>query len=247
MKANRIVKFVIVAAFVACWQSGVTAVPLFEEHFDTDTANVPVTYPQYTLISDGTADVSGQQLRLFASGDLGSPNHALVTTQSFGADNDIHVELKLSGSLAGNHAVGLFLGVTTPTTTTLAGTDNVVEIFPGYSPTVRVLGAGGFGLTSAGFTPGYGNMHALDIHDDGAGNFTLKLTEGTSPSSFVPGANTFSIGWSNPNLIPSYRIGFFLEGGTAGGTATFDNLVVIPEPGAASLLSLCALLCWRRR
>jgi hypothetical protein len=90
-------------------------------------------------------------------------------------------------------------------------------------------------------------MHAFDIHTDGTGLFTLKVTEGTAANSFVPGMNSFSESWTNPGLTNGYQIGFFVGSGPAGATTTFDNLIVVPEPAACALLPIALGLLWRSK
>src|ERR1051326_8711276 len=151
----------------------------------------------------------------------------------------------MEGASPGNGAVGMFLG--THPSSILTGNDNSIEIFAGYAPgQVRVEGTGGFGLQTESFVPAQGIMHALDIHANGAGLFTLKLSEGTTANSFVPSGNSFSESWSNPSIANGYEVGFFVLTGPAGATTTFDNLILVPEPTACALLTTALGLLWCR-
>jgi len=227
---NFTIKTATLATLVVLTMSVSAFAAYVDEHFNTDTANLAVDYPDYALTGNGSGSVSGQQLRLNSGG---SPALGFTTLSTLPAspDYDIRVQLTSTGGTPGNHNVGLFLGTGTPGS--MGANDNLIVFHPGFATgALRVQGTGGFGNTDVGFTPAQGVLHTLAVHRDGAGTFTVTLSDGSNP------ANSFTTSWSNPSLT-TFKVGVATVEALSGTpTGIYDNLFAIPEPSSVLLLGL---------
>jgi len=171
-------------------QVDVPGVVLFSEIFARD----------FTLGSGDTAVVGGQ-LQIAPSNTnytQAGPTGALTVSGDVSASNS-----------NGSYNVGLVIG------------QNNIVFHPGLAGgALRVEGPGGFGNQNMGFTPANNVMHHLEVTGDGAGAYTLKLTDGANPANVY--TNTFTNAGSLGGAVG------FRRSGTSAGLGLFDNLSIAP-------------------
>ena len=168
----------------------------YAETFDTD----------FQFAGANLASVGGE-LHLIGSGSSSEtfthagPAAAYAVTGLVGADNS-----------NGSYNVGMVIG------------GNNVVFHPGYSGGgLRVDGPGGFGLQNVGFTPANNVLHELQVTHDGAGNFTVQLTDGANP------ANVYATSFTNAGSIGG-AIGFRRSGPSVG-IGMYDDLSIVAASG----------------
>jgi hypothetical protein len=225
-----------------------SAALILNQPFNTDTATTPTTlatYPEFTKTGPPAVDflVVGGVLNMYRLGD--TTTSAFILTNTYPSGTDWHVSLQVGASATGN-LDGLFIGNGTPDFLTEylspgGSLNNFVSFQPGQSGgLLRVWGPGDTGYINTGFDPALNVLHTLNVDTDGFGNFSVRLIDGSNP------LNQYTTSWSNP-FLSTFQLGLMTYGFTGSHVISFDNLNVIPEPSTAVLLSLGALVCWRRR
>lgn len=220
-------KKVIISLFAICSLPAANAAVLFEETFDTDTANLAEFDATYTNF-DATSG------NIFTSGGV-----AIATTSSvatiLGFNSDVTYSMDV-GAVNNNGAynVGIQIG------------SNRIVFHPGFGGgALRVEGTGGFGNTNLGFTPANTTLHHLEISQDATtGVFDITFTDGDNA------ANSFATTFTNLAAV-GQNVGITQTGGTASATGLFDNFKVetaaVPEPSSTALLGLGGLALLLRR
>ena len=160
------------------------------------------------FVVDGSAVVAGNQLRLI-NGTTDSDQLLLRPGVSGPTTVTAHVGALYDGPAPGigGYNVGLRIG------------QNQVVFHPGLGGgQLRVTGTGGFGNQNVGFTPSAKVLHPLEVTSDGAGLFTVTLTDGANP------ANTWSRSWTNAGSVGG-SVGP-IRSGQARGIGLYDDLTV---------------------
>lgn len=210
----------LLAALVLMVSQGWGAI-LFQEPFNTDTANTAETaavYTNFNVTGTGNAYVSSGIL-YFSLINAGN-----TMTTKVGFPGDILIQLGVGKNPGGGSAnVGLTIGA------------NRLVFHPGYSGgAFRVEGPGGFGNQNMGFTPAAGPLHPLEVAVDSVNKqFTIAVTNASNPDQ------VYVARFTNAGYVPG-TTGLGPTRSSGGGTdevGLYDNLVVSElKPAMASTL-----------
>ncbi len=211
-------------ALVACLVALALAMPqaragiLFQEPFNTDTANTAETaavYTNFNVTGSGNAYVSGGILY------FSLPSAGNTMTTKFGFPGDLLIQLEVGKNPGGGSAnVGLTIG------------GNRLVFHPGYSGgAFRVEGAGGFGNQNMGFTPAAGILHLLEVAvNSTTKQFTIAVTNASNPNQ------AYAARFTNAGYTPG-TTGLGPTRSSGGGTdevGWYDDLIVAElKPAAA--------------
>lgn len=192
---------------------------LFQESFDTDTANTAQTITQYPDLAVG---ISGLDEVLVTGGVLelapSSGDSRFGLTSGFPGDLVISVDVggDVVDSIPGNWHVGIAIG------------GNRLIFHPGFSVlpgAFRVESGGGFTNVDMGFVPALGVLHHMEVRIDAAtGQFDITVIDGLDPS------NVFNASFTNPGYSPASLIALTVGGSPGTGLGLFDNLTVQSAP-----------------
>ena len=193
-------------------------VVLYEESFDTDTANAEITYPDFTLSGSGTptASVSGGVLNL-------SGGNTNFTIPGYSGDVVIEGDMGGVGVSPGGSRAEFILG----------GVRALFHV--GYGGgAFRLEGNVAQANTNMGFTPAAGTFHNFSARSYGNGDFDIAIQNGDSPFQIFNANFTDVASVGQP-------IGFRY---ISAGTGIFDNLSVryaadlLADPAVNSTITL---------